>query len=105
MTNYYKRKNFFLLAIFSLLFIFTGPVFSLTAYEIMKKVDERNTGETVEQTSTLLLIDKKNRKRERILKGFSKEDKSGTKSITFFLKPVNACWRFLGIGVAVKDRI
>ena len=87
MTNYYKRKNLFLLSVFSLLFIFTAPVFSLTAYEIMKKVDERNTGETVEQTSTLLLIDKKNRKRERILKGFSKEDKSGTKSITFFLKP------------------
>ena len=60
---------------------------SMTAYEIMKKVDQRYTGETIEQTSTLVLIDKKNRKRERILKGFTKEVSTGTKSISFFLSP------------------
>ena len=89
MIYYFKRKNLFLLSVFFLLLIFREPVFSLTAYQIMQKVDERYTGETVEQTSTLVLIDKKNRKRERILKGFSKENKSVTKSITFFLKPTD----------------
>ena len=60
---------------------------AMSAYEIMKKVDQRYTGETIEQTSTLVLIDKKNRKRERKLKGFTKEVSEGTKSISFFLSP------------------
>ncbi|MDC3075740.1 outer membrane lipoprotein-sorting protein [Paracoccaceae bacterium] len=60
---------------------------AMNAYEIMKKVDQRYTGETIEQTSTLVLIDKKKRKRERKLKGFSKEVSEGTKSISFFLSP------------------
>ena len=60
---------------------------AMNAYEIMKKVDQRYTGETIEQTSTLVLIDKKNRKRERKLKGFTKEVSEGTKSISFFLSP------------------
>jgi hypothetical protein len=60
---------------------------AMSAYEIMKKVDQRYTGETIEQTSTLILIDKKNRKRERKLKGFTKEVSDGTKSISFFLSP------------------
>ena len=82
-----KKNISFLAVTISLFCALTLPAFSLTAYEIMKKVDERYTGETVEQTSTLILIDRKNRKRERTLKGFSKENKLGTKSITFFLSP------------------
>ena len=67
--------------------LFPNVSVSMTAYEIMKKVDQRYTGETIEQTSTLVLIDKKNRKRERKLKGFTKEVSTGTKSISFFLSP------------------
>ena len=85
----FRSINKFLVSFLIIFFSIGSPVFSLTAYQIMQKVDERYTGETVEQTSTLVLIDKKNRKRERILKGFSKENNSVTKSITFFLKPTD----------------
>ena len=73
--------------LFFLVLLFPNVSVSMTAYEIMKKVDQRYTGETIEQTSTLVLIDKKNRKRERKLKGFTKEVSTGTKSISFFLSP------------------
>ena len=73
--------------LFFLVLLFPNVSVPMTAYEIMKKVDQRYTGETIEQTSTLVLIDKKNRKRERKLKGFTKEVSDGTKSISFFLSP------------------
>ena len=73
--------------LFFLVLLFPNVSVSMTAYEIMKKVDQRYTGETIEQTSTLVLIDKKNRKRERKLKGFTKEVSTGKKSISFFLSP------------------
>ena len=73
--------------LFFLVLLFPSVSVPMTAYEIMKKVDQRYTGETIEQTSTLVLIDKKNRKRERKLKGFTKEVSTGTKSISFFLSP------------------
>ena len=77
-------RKFFLLSI--ILFLPNVSI-AMSAYEIMKKVDQRYTGETIEQTSTLILLDKKNRKRERKLKGFTKEVSDGTKSISFFLSP------------------
>ena len=89
MIGYFGSISKFLVSFLMIFLIIGSPVFSLTAYQIMQKVDERYTGETIEQTSTLVLIDKKNRKRERILKGFSKENKSVTKSITFFQKPTD----------------
>ena len=73
--------------LFFLVLLFPNVSVPMSAYEIMKKVDQRYTGETIEQTSTLVLIDKKNRKRERKLKGFTKEVSDGTKSISFFLSP------------------
>ena len=51
--------------LFFIIFLFPNVSVPMSAYEIMKKVDQRYTGETIEQTSTLVLIDKKNRKRER----------------------------------------
>ena len=83
--NYHKiLRQFFLL---SFIFLLPNVSMAMSAYEIMKKVDQRYTGETIEQTSTLILIDKKNRKRERKLKGFTTEVSDGTKSISFFLSP------------------
>ena len=83
--NYHKiLRQFFLL---SFILLFPNVSMAMSAYEIMKKVDQRYTGETIEQTSTLILIDKKNRKRERKLKGFTAEVSDGTKSISFFLSP------------------
>jgi len=51
----------------------TSITFAMTADEIMKKVDDRDTGETQISTATMTLIDKKDRKRVRKLKLFSKE--------------------------------
>ena len=83
--NYHKiLREFFLL---SFILFLPNVSMAMSAYEIMKKVDQRYTGETIEQTSTLILIDKKNRKRERKLKGFTTEVSDGTKSISFFLSP------------------
>ena len=83
--NYHKiLRQFFLL---SFILLLPNVSMAMSAYEIMKKVDQRYTGETIEQTSTLILIDKKNRKRERKLKGFTTEVSDGTKSISFFLSP------------------
>ena len=83
--NYYTiLRKFFLLSI--ILFLPNVSI-AMSAYEIMRMVDQRYTGETIEQTSTLILLDKKNRKRERKLKGFTKEVSDGTKSISFFLSP------------------
>lgn len=61
----------------------------LTAREVMQKVDDRYTGDTSIQDSTMLLIDSKNRQRVRQTKGYSKEFGDDTKTITFFLSPAD----------------
>ena len=60
-----------LTTVFISLFI-AGASNALTAYEIMKKVDERDTGKTQVSKATMVLIDKKDRKRVRKLQLFSK---------------------------------
>ncbi len=61
----------------------------LSAAEIMKAVDDRYTGDTQISTSTLILIDSKNRERIRDLKLIGMEDKSVDKSIIYFLSPAD----------------
>lgn len=60
---------------------------ALSASEIMKKVDDRYTGDTQIATSILTLIDKKDRQRIRELKMFSMENSEVEKSIIYFLTP------------------
>jgi len=62
---------------------------AMTAQEIMQKVDDRDTGQTQISTATMTLIDKKDRKRVRKLKLFSKEFSDVNKSISFFVSPVD----------------
>ncbi len=61
----------------------------LTATEVMRKVDARETGETSIQESTMILIDRKGGQRVRQIKVYSKETDGGTKAITFFLTPAD----------------
>ncbi|MGB0942299.1 MAG: outer membrane lipoprotein-sorting protein [Marinomonas sp.] len=61
----------------------------LTAKQIMQKVDDRDTGETIVSESVLILIDKKKRQRVRELKLFSKEYNEVDKSVSFFLSPAD----------------
>lgn len=60
---------------------------TLSAAEIMKKVDDRYTGDTQSSTSVLTLIDKKDRQRTRELKMFALDTKDVEKSIIYFLSP------------------
>ena len=55
----------------------------LSAKEVMMKVDDRETGETAIQESTMILIDRKGRQRVRQTKSFSKVFGDDTKNITF----------------------
>ena len=72
--------------LFFLVLLFPSVSVSMTAYEIMKKVDQRYTGETIEQTSTLVLIDKKKQKKRKKTKGFYKRSFNWNKKHLFFLE-------------------
>ncbi len=63
--------------------------FGMTALEVMEEVDNRDTGKTQISTATMILIDKKDRKRVRKLKLFSKEFSGVDKSISFFVSPTD----------------
>jgi hypothetical protein len=60
---------------------------SLTADEIMKRVDERYTGDTTKSSAVLNIIDKKNQTRVRNLKLFGLEKDDYEKSLIFFMSP------------------
>lgn len=60
---------------------------TLDATAIMKKVDERYTGETNKSQAQLVLIDKRDRERVRDLKMFSIEKDEVEKSLIFFMSP------------------
>ena len=72
-----------------ILSISTPLAFAMTANEIMQKVDARDTGKTQISTATMTLVDKKDRKRVRKLKLFSKEFSDVDKSISFFVSPTD----------------
>ena len=72
-----------------IILINTPTSFATTVDEIMQKVDDRDSGHTQISTATMTLIDKKDRKRVRKLKLFSKEFSDVEKTITFFLSPAD----------------
>ena len=82
-----KFKLFFLLFVY--FFMNYSNVFSLTANEIMKKVDERDTGTSAISSNIMILIDKKKRERIREIQLFVKEYSEVEKSISFFLSPAD----------------
>lgn len=59
------------------------------ATEIMRKVDERYTGDSSNSNATLVLIDKKDRQRLRELTLFSLDNAEVDKSIIFFRSPAD----------------
>ena len=60
---------------------------TLSAEEIMKRVDDRYTGDTSLSEAQLILIDKRDRKRIRNLKLFGIEKDDVEKSMIFFMSP------------------
>lgn len=61
----------------------------LTAYQVMKKSDERNDGNTESSKSSMILIDKNGNQRVRQLKSYRKNYGKDTRSIIFFQSPAD----------------
>ncbi|MGK5090948.1 outer membrane lipoprotein-sorting protein [Deltaproteobacteria bacterium TL4] len=74
-----------LLLLFASLLAF--EVYALTAYEIMKKVDARETGDSNKGKSTMILIDKKGNQRKRQLVTYAVQQPEVTRAILFFESP------------------
>lgn len=62
---------------------------ALTAAEVMKKVDDRYTGDTSYSEAVLTLIDKKERQRVRNLTLFGQDKPDVEKAVIFFLTPAD----------------
>ena len=60
---------------------------TMTADQIMKRVDERYTGDTNLSKAQLILIDKRDRRRTRHLQLFGIEKSEVEKSLIFFMSP------------------
>ncbi len=59
------------------------------ALEIMRKVEEKETGDNVVWDITMTLIDKNEKERVRKIRSFSKKKEKESLSITFFLHPAD----------------
>ena len=70
-----------------ILLVLCRPAWAIDAYSIMKAWDERDTGNSSEGVSKMILIDKKDRQRVRDMKQFSLDQDGIDKSIIFFLEP------------------
>ena len=83
-----RRQSMVILIFFSFV-IPSAFAVDMSAKEVMEKVENRDTGATVMRESTMILIDRKGRRRVRQTKMYSKETDEGTKAITFFLTPAD----------------
>jgi hypothetical protein len=74
-----------------ILSVFSLPVLAegLTAYDVMKKVDDRYDGDTGVGSSKMILIDSRDRQRVRDFSLFRKDDGEDTKTISFFSSPAD----------------
>ena len=62
---------------------------TLSAREIMERVDDRYTGDSSVSDANLILIDRNNRERVRDLRLYSLEEEGVTKAVTYFLAPTD----------------
>ncbi len=79
---------------------------ALSIDEIVKNVDDRDTGDNSTATMTMTLIDKGGNKRIRSMKKFAKDYGEDTKSVIFFLSPSdvkNTAFLTYDYGDASKD--
>lgn len=60
---------------------------ALTADEIMKKVDDRYTGDSARADAQLILIDRRGRERVRDIRLFTLDQEGVEKTVSFFLSP------------------
>ncbi len=69
--------------------LFPLSVFAITADEIAKKVDERDTGDKSISTMEMILIDKHGNKRIRNMKNYSMDKGEDSQTVIFFLSPAD----------------
>ncbi len=82
-------KKFFVFTV-CVTFMLTGIAHGeMSGFEIMKKVDDRDDGDTRKSTAEMILVSKTGKKRIRELVGISKDFPEGTKTISTFLKPAD----------------
>ncbi len=62
---------------------------SLTGREIMLRVDERPDGDDRKTVSRMILVNKRGKKRERVMLSFSKDYGKDTKTLFYFRKPAD----------------
>jgi hypothetical protein len=60
-----------------------------SAFEVMKKVEDRDDGDSSISEMTMILLDRRGNKRVRKMKGYSKDFGKDSKSINFFLSPAD----------------
>ncbi len=87
--NRFKIVSLSILFLFWLAGISAAVEQSLSANEIVQKMDNRYDGDTVDSNISMLLINKNGKKRERKIKSFSKDYGKDTKGVIFFLSPAN----------------
>jgi hypothetical protein len=83
-----KTKTFIITSVLSIL-LFSQSIFALTPFQIMEKVDARDDGNSAISETVMVLMDKKNNKRVRKLKGYRKDFGKDSKNIIFFLTPAD----------------
>ncbi len=85
------RMRYLLMPAILLLFAVILPVQAqaLTAREIMEKVDARDDGDNITIDSEMILIDKNDHERTRLLKSFIKDKGDDTWRAQFFLEPAD----------------
>lgn len=87
------KRNFVVITFF-LLLLGGSPITGIglelpTGREIMLKVDIRNDGDDRKTVSRMTLVNKRGRKRERVMMSFSKDYGKDTKSLFYFKKPAD----------------
>ena len=83
------QKTFLLITI--ALSIFSPSLYAddAKARAIMKKVDARDDGDTLEQDMQMILVDKKGRTRARAIKSYTKDFGKDSRQVMFFKTPAD----------------
>ncbi|PID31067.1 MAG: outer membrane lipoprotein-sorting protein [Candidatus Cloacimonadota bacterium] len=82
-------KNLLLLTLILLISFSQTFAESLSAREVMEKVDNRDEGETMQSKVEMILINKRGKKRVRSIESYSKNYGKDSKSVMFFQKPAD----------------
>lgn len=89
MVNFYKITVFIFSAVFLLMtnsIVFTQD---LSPYDIVKKADNRDDGDTAINETIMIKVDRRGQQRKLELKSFRKDYGVDNKSILFFLSPAD----------------